>query len=72
MSIKDGLLDKLQDIINDLEEQGFLIQVTGVEVAALREQHCDICRLVTIQNMMQSQALSLLKKYKDITDAGSH
>ena len=71
-NIKDGLLDKLENLIKELGSVGYLVEVTGVEVAALREMHCDICRLTTIQTLMNSQAIAMLSKYKKVADASSH
>lgn len=73
--MKDGYEDKIKQLLKDAAADGTYCVVVGMRVEALDQMHCDVCRLVAIQELTSSAALDMLNYYKkqvDARNASSH
>lgn len=71
--MKDGMYDKLHDLVADLETEGTLCMVVGADATALDEiTCCDDCKIKQLQSLCLAASWDLLNKYRKYKNARSH
>jgi hypothetical protein len=64
--MKDGIMDKLVDYLEDLNRDGMVCMVIGADMEALDQiSCCDECKIKYLQQMCNQAAWDLLAKYRD-------